>query len=115
MGSARVTLLRRKCYNTKSNRIRKQRVPGGRLTIKYLRKTAKGPQTGVNTKAKLSGLSRLRNPQYQKQSHTKRSISRPYGGVLTPREVRDKIMRAFLIEEVKCVKQFVREQAKLKQ
>lgn len=104
MTSARVTLRRRKSYNTKSNKIRKHRTPGGRLTIKYLRKNGKGPQSSINTKSRLSGLQKLRNPQYRKLSKTKRSISRPYGGVLTPQEVKDKIMRAFLVEEVKQVK-----------
>ena len=39
----RVHYLRRKSYNTKSNKIRKHRTPGGRLTIKYVGKTSKGP------------------------------------------------------------------------
>ena len=42
MRSTRVTYLRRKSYNTKSNKIRKHRTPGGRLTIKYLKKRTKG-------------------------------------------------------------------------
>ncbi len=109
MASARVTYRRRKSYNTKSNKIRKHRTPGGRLTIKYLRKNAKGVQTGVNTRSKLSGLKSLRNPQYKKLTHTDRSISRAYGGVLTPRELKDRIKRAFLIEEVKIVKKIVDE------
>ena len=104
MGSNRVTYRRRHSYNTKSNKIRKHRTPGGRLVIKYLRKQAKGPQSGVNTRAKLSGLRALRNPQYKNLSHTQRSVSRPYGGVLTPAELKDRIKRAFLIEEVKVAK-----------
>ena len=104
MRSNRVTYLRRKSYNTKSNKIRKHRTPGGRLTIKYLKKTCKGPQTGVNTREKLSGLRRMTNADYRRTTKSSRSVSRPYGGVLSPREVREKIMRAFLIEEVKVVK-----------
>ncbi len=104
MGSARVTYRRRKSYNTKSNKIAKHRTPGGRLVVKYLRKKTKGPQTGVNTKAKLSGLPKMRNSRYKNLSHTKRSISRPYGGVLTPTEVKEKILRAFILEEFKVVK-----------
>ncbi len=41
MASNRVTYLRRKSYNTKSNKIRKHRTPGGRLTIKYVGKRQK--------------------------------------------------------------------------
>ena len=114
MPSNRVTYLRKKSYNTRSNKIRKLRLPGGRLSIQYTGKTAKGPQTASQTRSRLSGLSRLRNPQYATLSKTKRSISRPYGGVLTPSEVKDKIMRAFLIEEVKIVKQLVKAEPKQK-
>jgi large subunit ribosomal protein L34e len=110
MVSNRVTYTRSKSYNTKSNKIQKLRTPGGRLTIKYIGKTTKGPQTGVNTKAKLTGLRRLTNAQYGRTSHNSRCITRPYGGVLTPRDVKERIMRAFLIEEVKVVKRVRKEQ-----
>ena len=112
MTDTRVTYLRRKSYNTRSNRIRKLRLPGGRLSIQYTGKRAKGPQPAFKTNSRLTGLKRLRNPQYSRLSKTQRSISRPYGGVLTPNEVKDKIMRAFLIEEVKIVKEMVKQAPK---
>ncbi len=112
MADTRVTYLRKKSYNTRSNRIRKLRLPGGRLSIQYTGKRAKGPQTAFKTKSRLTGLKRLRNPQYATLSKTQRRICRPYGGVLTPSEVKDKIMRAFLIEEVKVVKEMVKQTAK---
>ena len=108
----RVHYLRRKSYNTRSNKIRKQRTPGGRLAIKYVGKTSKGPQTSINTKSKLTGLQKLSNSRWRGLSHTQRTISRPYGGVLTPCELKDKIKRAFLIEEVKIVKKIFKEQNK---
>lgn len=61
----------------------------------------------MNCKAKLSGLARMRNPQYSKLSHTKRSISRAYGGVLTPSQLKERIKRAFITEEMKVVKKIV--------
>ena len=106
----RVTYRRRKSYNTKSNKIRKVKTPGGRLVAQYVRKNAKGPQRAQNGNAKLSGLPKLRNAQYKNLAHCKRTVSRPYGGVLTPQDVKEKILRAFLIEEVKIVKQVVRDQ-----
>ncbi len=112
MADTRVTYLRKKSYNTRSNRIRKLRLPGGRLSIQYTGKRAKGPQTAFKTKSRLTGLKRLRNPQYATLSKTQRRICRPYGGVLTPSEVKEKIMRAFLIEEVKVVKEMVKQTAK---
>ena len=112
MADTRITYLRNKSYNTRSNKIRKLRLPGGRLSIQYMGKRAKGPQTAFKTNSRLTGLKRLRNPQYAGLSKTQRRISRPYGGVLTPKEVKDKIMRAFLIEEVKVVKEMVKQTAK---
>ena len=106
----RVTYRRRKSYNTRSNKIRKVKTPGGRLVAQYVRKTAKGVQTAVKTNSKLSGLPKHRNAQYRGLAKCKRTVSRPYGGVLTPQDVKDKILRAFLIEEVKIVKQVVKQQ-----
>ena len=108
--SNRVTYRRRKSYNTRSNKIRKVKTPGGRLVAQYVRKNAKGVQTAVKTNAKLSGLPSKRNAQYKQLARCKRTVSRPYGGVLTPQDVKDKILRAFLIEEVKIVKQVVKDQ-----
>ena len=106
----RVTYRRRKSYNTKSNKIRKVKTPGGRLVAQYVRKTTKGVQTPIKTNSKLSGLPRKGNAQYRNLARCKRTVSRPYGGVLTPQDVKDKILRAFLIEEVKIVKQVVKDQ-----
>ena len=107
---SRVTYRRRKSYNTRSNKIRKVKTPGGRLVAQYVRKNATGVQTAVKTNSKLTGLPRLRNGQYRNLARCKRTVSRPYGGVLTPQDVKDKILRAFLIEEVKIVKQVVKDQ-----
>ena len=106
----RVTYRRRKSYNTRSNKIRKVKTPGGRLVAQYVRKTAKGVQTAIKTNSKLSGLPSHRNAQYKNLARCKRTVARPYGGVLTPQDVKDKILRAFLIEEVKIVKQVVKDQ-----
>ena len=106
----RVTYRRRKSYNTRSNKIRKVKTPGGRLVAHYVRKNAKGVQGAMKTNSRLSGLPRLRNSQYKNLAACKRTVSRPYGGVLTPQDVKDKILRAFLIEEVKIVKQVVKDQ-----
>lgn len=50
----RVTYKRRKSYNTRSNKIRKVRVPGGRLAAQYVKKREKGVQPMMETKSKLS-------------------------------------------------------------
>ena len=42
----RVTYRRRKSFNTKSNKIRKVKTPGGKLVVHYVGKRGKGPQCG---------------------------------------------------------------------
>ena len=106
----RVTYRRRLSYNTKSNKIRKVKTPGGKLVAQYVRKNAKGVQPAIKTRSKLTGLTKHRSPQLRNIAKSRRTVSRPYGGVLTPQEVKDKILRAFLIEEVKIVKQVVKNQ-----
>ena len=76
---------------------------GGRLTIQYLKRKA-----GKS----LPGVPRLRSPGIRQLTVTKRSVARPYGGKLTHSEVRDKIMRAFLIEEVKQMKRLMQQKEK---
>lgn len=108
----RVTYRRRKSYNTKSNKIRKVKTPGGRLVVQYVQKRAKGPQLQLDSKSKVGGVSKLRNPQFSQLSYTQRSISRPYGGQFSPSELKDRIKRAFLIEEMKISKKISKQSTK---
>ena len=70
----------------------------------------------------LSGVPRLRSPALSRLTRTQRTVARPYGGKLTHSEVRDKyvpfnsinlfvlrIVRAFLIEEVKQMKRLMQQ------
>merc|ERR1711976_294847 len=101
----RVTLRRRKSYNTKTNRIRIVKTPGGRLVSQYIRKNAGGVRSNCPLGFRLAGLKKLRNTQYKNMSKNPRRICRPYGGVLTPGQTKENILRAFLLEEVKIVKE----------
>ena len=51
-------------------------------------------------------MPRLRPAKYscKRMSHTKKTVHRAYGGVLSGGAVRDRIVRAFLVEEQKIVK-----------
>merc|ERR1712115_598518 len=90
----RITYRRRLSYNTRSNRRKITRTPGGKLVFQYLKKrpsVPKCPMTGI----KLKGIKPTRpsdRPRHKK-------VFRAYGGVLSHRAVREKIVRAFLIEE----------------
>lgn len=78
----RVTYKRRASYRTNSNRFKKVRTPGGKLAIQYLTKKASG-----NGKA---GLKVARPSTLRRMLRSNRTVSRPYGGVLTHEEVRDR-------------------------
>merc|ERR1712117_16804 len=101
----RVTYRRRLSYNTKSNRRKIVRTPGGKLTFQYLKKrpsVPKCPMTGLA----LKGVKRSRLSLRQKK------VYRAYGGVLSHKAVREKIVRAFLIEEQKIVAKVLKNQGK---
>ena len=108
MPDNRVHYLRKHTYKTRSNKIRKVRTPGGRITVQYIKKTSKGPQTENKTRARLTGLKRMSNASNSRQNRSARRISRPYGGVVTSLDLKEKIMRAFLIDEVKVVKKILK-------
>ena len=112
MPSNRVHYLRQHTYTTRSNKIRKVRTPGGRLTVQYMKKTAKGAQQPFAGNSRLSGLKKMSNQDYKNTANNSRRIARAYGGVITPVQLKEKIMRAFLIEEVKVVKQMIRDKKK---
>jgi large subunit ribosomal protein L34e len=99
----RVTLRKRNSYHTKSNKIRQVRTPGGRLVVHYTDKIAAGPQCR-ETKTRISGIARLRPRKYATLRRTDLTVSRAYGGVLTHAVVKDRIVRAFLTEEIKVIK-----------
>ncbi len=101
MANIRVTYMRRTSYNTKSNKIRKIRTPGGRLAVQYVGKRGKGVQLSGPTNAKVTGLKRVNNSKNRTLSYTQRSIARPYGGVLAPVQLKERILKAFLSEEIK--------------
>lgn len=92
----RVTYKRRASYRTKSNKFRTVKTPGGKLAIQYVAKKSNG--TG------LAGIKCGRPEKLRRMSYSCRTVSRPYGGVLTHTEVRERITRAFLIEEIKSIK-----------
>lgn len=54
----RVTYKRRHAYNTRSNKIMKKRLPGGRLGIAYVKKTTKGAQTPSGDNGRIHGVDR---------------------------------------------------------
>ncbi|AAS51842.2 ADL078Cp [Eremothecium gossypii ATCC 10895] len=106
----RVTFRRRNPYNTKSNKIKVVKTPGGVLRAQHVKKLATRPKCG-DCGIALAGISSLRPRQYASVSKTHKTVSRPYGGSRCANCVKQRIVRAFLIEEQKIVKKVVKEQA----
>merc|ERR1712039_80938 len=94
--------------NTKGNKQKTVKTPGGKLVFQQLKKTAKGPHCGDCGK-RLIGLPALRPTEYRRLKKRERHVSRAYGGSRCAGCVRSRVLRAFLIEEQKCVKQVLAE------
>merc|ERR1719197_1073129 len=92
----RITYRRNSSYRTRGNNFRAVKTPGGKLKLHILKKHTKG--TGMQ------GIKVRRPHDFKRLTSSKRTVSRPYGGIHTGSEVRDRIMRAFLIEEFKRFK-----------
>ncbi|BFF88746.1 60S ribosomal protein L34 [Drosophila madeirensis] len=99
----RLTLRRRLSYNTRSNKRRIVRTPGGRLVYQYVKKNKTVPRCG-QCKEKLKGITPSRPSERPRMSKRLKTVARTYGGVLCHGCLRERIVRAFLIEEQKIVK-----------
>eukprot|EP01115_Flamella_aegyptia_P006169 TRINITY_DN25952_c0_g1_i1.p1 TRINITY_DN25952_c0_g1~~TRINITY_DN25952_c0_g1_i1.p1 ORF type:complete len:113 (-),score=10.03 TRINITY_DN25952_c0_g1_i1:110-448(-) len=105
----RLTYRRRHSYNTASNKVKVVKTPGGKLTLHYRTKNAKGPVCGESfCTIPINGVPHLRPKQYSRISKRRKHVSRAYGGALCGPCVRQRIIRAFLIEEQKIVKKVMK-------
>merc|ERR1711939_232624 len=107
----RLTYRRRHSYATKSNQVRKVKTPGGVLTLHNVKKTASAVKCGDCGNA-LQGLPRLRPIDMSRIAKNKKNVARAYGGSRCAKCVRQRIVRAFLIEEQKIVKQVLKAKKK---
>eukprot|EP01060_Flectonema_neradi_P018069 TRINITY_DN24884_c0_g1_i1.p1 TRINITY_DN24884_c0_g1~~TRINITY_DN24884_c0_g1_i1.p1 ORF type:complete len:112 (+),score=19.47 TRINITY_DN24884_c0_g1_i1:71-406(+) len=92
-------------FNTKSNKFVIKHIPGGKLHIQHKKKKVSGPRTPRYLGHKrLAGVKALRSVDATAAPKRRKTVNRAYGGVLTGQQVRERIVRAFLIEEQKIVK-----------
>ena len=82
-----------------------------RLAILYVKKTASLPKCG-DCGSKLRGIPALRPREYHRESKRVKHVTRAYGGSRCATCVRQRIIRAFLIEEQKIVKRVLNEAKK---
>merc|ERR1711964_554693 len=108
MPGQRLTYRRRQPYNTVSNKVRTIRTPGGELRYLHIKKKGTAPKCG-DCGTKLPGVPALRPREYSQISRPKKSVQRAYGGSRCANCVRDRVVRAFLIEEQKIVKKVLKE------
>lgn len=113
MANNRVTRAGRHSYNTRSNRIRPVRTPGGRLVAQKIAKTTSGPKCS-DCKCSLPGIKHLKSTAYKNLKKRQKTVSRAYGGSACGGCVRQRIMRAFLLEEQKAVKKLLADRASKK-
>ncbi|CAD6195211.1 unnamed protein product [Caenorhabditis auriculariae] len=109
--SQRVTYRRRLSYNTKSNRRTIVKTPGGRLVYHYLKKRGTIPKCR-DTGVKLHGITPARPRALTLLKKNERTVSRAYGGCLSANAVKERITRAFLIEEQKIVNKVLKQKGK---
>lgn len=113
MADKRVTRPGRHSYNTRSARIRTIRTPGGRHVAQIIKKTTKGPRCS-DCKTSLPGIKHLKRSAYPNLKKRERTVSRVYGGSTCGGCVRQRIVRAFLLEEQKAVKKLLADRASKK-
>jgi len=94
---------RRHCYRTRSNIVKGVKTPGGRLATQYIAKTGTSPKCG-DCGTRIFGVPALRPRQYHRISKRQKHVTRSYGGSRCAGCVRQRIVRAFLIEEQRNVK-----------
>lgn len=79
------------------------------MVAQHLKKQATTPKCG-DCGISLQGIATLRPRQYAQISKTKKTVQRAYGGSRCANCVKERIVRAFLIEEQKIVKRVLKDQ-----
>ena len=109
----RITLNRRHCYRTKTNRVKTIHAPGGRYIAQYMKKTRRGVTCGdAGCNVFLPGIKHMDKTAAKKAHGKDKTVSRAYGGSRCANCVKQRIVRAFLIEEQKIVKKVLAEKLK---
>jgi large subunit ribosomal protein L34e len=95
-------------FPTSSQRTRAVKTPGGRIKPHHISKTTNGPKCS-DCKISLPGIKHTVKSAYKNMKKRERTISRAYGGSCCATCVRNRIMRAFLLEEQKLIKKIISE------
>ncbi|VEL14854.1 unnamed protein product [Protopolystoma xenopodis] len=88
------------------------KTPGGKLVYIYIKKRGSIPKCG-DCKRKLAGIKATRPRERCNLSRRVKTVNRKYGGTQCHDCVRNRIIRAFMMEEQKVLNQLVKEKNKL--
>eukprot|EP00796_Vickermania_ingenoplastis_P008153 gene8154-5683_t len=114
MACPRVSYRRRMHYATRGNRMKLVRTPGNKLVMQKRVKRSQGIHTPwVLGHKRLAGTKALRHIDAHLGKRHEKTVSRAYGGVLSHEQVRDRVVRAFLVEEQRIVKKALAAHAKV--
>merc|ERR1711964_410757 len=91
MATQRLQYRRRNPYNTRSNKVRVIKTPGGSLRLLHLKKRGSAPKCG-DCGTKLLGIPALRPHEYATISKADKTVRRAYGGSRCGNCVRDRIV-----------------------
>lgn len=86
------------------------KTPGGQLRYLHVKKNGTRPKCG-DCGVALAGIPALRPREYATISRTHKTVQRAYGGSVCAGCVKERIVRAFLVEEQKIVKRVLKEHA----
>ncbi|KAK9476550.1 ribosomal protein L34e-domain-containing protein [Lipomyces japonicus] len=106
----RLAYRKRNPYNTRSNKVKIVKTPGGKLVYQHVTKTPSRAKCG-GCELYLPGIPSLRPRKFATISKPQKTVQRAYGGVYCSKCVRERIVRAFLVEEQKIVKKVVKSTA----
>jgi large subunit ribosomal protein L34e len=105
MRSHRFHLIKKSSYSTTRNRVRLSKTPGNKIKILYLKKKISSPICN-NDKIKIKGVKIAGLRKFSHFCKRKKKVSRAYGGCLSAHSVRERIKKAFLIEEQGMIKKY---------
>ena len=100
-GDNRYSLRRRNPYHTLRNRAVPVRTPGNKLVAQYIKKRSAGVRCAESGEA-LPGIKHLNTRDLRHLTKSKRTVSRPYGGVYCAAVVKERIINAFMDEEARA-------------
>jgi large subunit ribosomal protein L34e len=111
MLDSRIQLRRHCSFNRKKKNFKKIKTPGKKISIIYRKKKTNHVKCS-QTKTILTGIKKHSSFNFMSISKNKKKISRIYGGNLSGNSLKERIIKAFLVEEQKIVKRVLKSREK---